>query len=442
MRLLIVTAWYAPFIHPRAHRWAALAEHWASQGHEVHVVCGRRRDCVKQLKINGVYVHRTGFDSLKEWVYYHLGTQNARGRVGLKPQRPGPASRLAAWFYRNVWKNLSFPDDAVLWYFPAKKRAAQLLTQHSFDALITVSLPFTGHLVGLFLKKKHPDLTWLADIGDPFSFSPNPQNNRFFFEKTNRHLERRVLQTADRAIVTSEALLRKYQAALGHQAVAKMHVIPPVLTNSPAIENPEPRTPKPETRLAFLGALYAPVRTPDALLHLLAQIRTQYPDLYRRLEVHFYGEIFPEFFEKLNAEPSVRLHGLCSRAATWAAMQQADILLNIGNTTDFQLPSKAVDYLATGCPVLNLSYVECDPFAQFLEKEMPDKSLIFNLKVKNDRVGEEDVRRCAEWLGAEKMPVGKGDLERRIAQFGVEQIGADYLRFAQRTAKHQFHGRA
>jgi len=438
VRLLIVTAWYAPFIHPRAHRWAALAEHWAAQGHEVHVVCGRRRDCAKGLKVNGVYVHRTGFDSLKEWVYYHFGSQNARGRVGALPQKPTFASRIAAWLYRAVWKNLCFPDDAALWYFPAKKRAAQLFAAQPFDVLISVSLPFSGHLVGLFLKKKHPRLTWLADIGDPFSFSPNPQNNLFWFEKINRRLERRVLQTADRCIVTCEALLHKYQHELGQQAVKKMYVIPPLLTNSLAAEQHETRNTKHETRIAFFGALYAPVRTPDALLHLLTQIRLHHPDLYERSEIHFYGEIFPEFFEKLNAESCIRLHGLCSREAAWAAIQQADILLNIGNTTDFQLPSKAVDYLASGKPVLNLSYTERDPFAQFLEKEMPDKSLIFNLKVKNGRVGEQEARRCAEWLGAEKTPVGKEDLERRIAQFSVEKIGEDYLHLAQRTAEHQF----
>lgn len=379
--------------------------------------------------MNGVHVHRTGFDSLKEVFYHAFGSNTARGRVGVLPQKTALAGRIAAWLYRLVWRNICFPDDACLWYFPAKKRASQLLERHTFDALITVSLPFTGHLIGLFLKKRYPDITWLTDIGDPFSFSPNPLNNSFLFQKINQRLERRVLETADCSIVTDEAMRQKYRTELGRQAVEKMQVIPPVLTNiglrtSPLIAHRSPLI------VAYFGALYAPVRTPDALLDLLAQTFALYPDLRSQLEVHFYGEIFPEFFEKLIAEPSVRLHGLCSREAAWAAMQEADILLNIGNTTDFQLPSKAVDYLAAGKPVLNLSHTEHDLFADFLEKNIPNKSLILNLKVESGRAGEEAVRRWLEWLGAEKTPVSREDLERRLEPFRVEQVAADYLCWA------------
>jgi len=76
-RLLIITAWYHPFIHPRAHRWTALAEYWAAQGAEVHVVCARRRDCPRESVVNGVQVHQVGFDSLKEVFYYWFGSARA-----------------------------------------------------------------------------------------------------------------------------------------------------------------------------------------------------------------------------------------------------------------------------------------------------------------------------------------------------------------------------
>lgn len=385
--------------------------------------------------MNGVRIHRTGFDSLKEVFYWAFGDSSARGRVGTEPKKPTLASDLAAWFYRTTWKKLCFPDDACLWFFPARKRAAQLLERHTFDALITVSLPFTGHLIGLFLKKRYPNITWLTDIGDPFSFSPNPLNNSFLFQKLNRRLERRVLETADHSIVTVEAMRRRYRTELGDRAVEKMHVIPPLLTAVHAVSNFQLPNPNPKLVIGFFGALYAPVRTPYALLDFLRKTFTLYPMLRDQLEVHFYGEIFPEFFEALTAEPCVRLHGLCSREAAWAAMQQADILLNIGNATDFQLPSKAVDYLATGRPVLNLSYTRYDPFADFLEKNIPDKSLIFNLKADKDGVGESEVRRWLAWLGAEKTPVQREDLERRLVPFRVEQVAAEYLsRAASRNA--------
>ncbi|HRI59616.1 MAG TPA: hypothetical protein PK228_07830, partial [Saprospiraceae bacterium] len=127
MKILIVTAWYHPFIHPRAHRWTALAEHWVSEGHEVHVLTARHRDCPDTSVVNGVRVRRVGFDSLKEAVYYYFGGKNPRGRVGAVPQKPGWLTRLAGWVYNTFWKNIYFPDDACLWYFPAKKKTREIL---------------------------------------------------------------------------------------------------------------------------------------------------------------------------------------------------------------------------------------------------------------------------------------------------------------------------
>ncbi len=472
LKILIATAWYSPFIHPRAHRWTAIAEHWAKEGHEVHVLTARLRERRSDELVQAVQVHRVGFDSLKEWVYYLLGSRQARGRVGVKPVKPSLLAKFGAWAYKRVWKNLYFPDDACLWYFPAKRKLRQLLHQESFDVLITVSLPFTGHLLGLAARKmasfhsilptsspKNP--FWLADIGDPFSFQASRPNNLFFYGHKNHRLERKILETADAVTVTTEATLCLYRSQFGEKAVAKMSVIPPLYTPCPPTTPPTPsyalasagknpplhqyppptlwlrrvKIPQsPITKLGYFGALYAPTRTPDALLDLLQQTFAVHPEWRNRIEVHFYGEVFPEFFDQLNAEPSIQLHGLCSREAVQIAMQEMDILLNIGNTTDFQLPSKAVDYLAAGKPVLNLSYVERDPFAGLFQ----GNPLFFNLKVESGRVGNTELRRWLDWLETEKPSFDKAAVGERIKRHLVEQVADGYLRLLSINSKCLF----
>ena len=432
MKILIITAWYAPFIHPRAHRWTAVAEHWVGEGHEVHVLTARLREADKNEFLQGVSVHRVGFDSLKEWVYFRLGSRGARGRVGVKPSKPSLSIKLVSWVYKTVWKNLFFPDDACVWYFPAKRKLRQLLENEHFDAVISVSLPFTGHLLGLLTFRKFQTFgklkpIWLADIGDPFSFQAKPPNNSFLYGNINRRLERKVLETADAVTVTTEATLNKYREQFGANAVKNMHVTPPLLTTSPHTPNPPithpPITHPPITQLGYFGALYAPTRTPDAFLDLLAQTFWLRPELRGHLEIHFYGEIFPEFYEPLNAEPSIRLHGLCSREATRAAMQAMDILLNIGNSTDFQLPSKVADYLAAGKPILNLSYVENDPVAGFFK----GNPMFFSLKIENGRVNNPELQRWLEWLECEKPNLSEVEIEALVAPFLVDRIAKQYL---------------
>ena len=57
-----------------------------------------------------------------------------------------------------TWKKIYWPDYACLWYFAGKKVTKKLLRQKNYDAVISVSLPFTSHLVGLWIKKHHPKI--------------------------------------------------------------------------------------------------------------------------------------------------------------------------------------------------------------------------------------------------------------------------------------------
>lgn len=393
------------------------------------MLTARHRDCADEAMTNGVRVYRAGFDSLKEVAYFYFGSKNARGRIGAEVRKPGFFARLTAWIYNVLWKKIYFPDDACLWYFPAKNKARQLLEREKFDALITVSLPFTGHLIGLRLRnlKDFVNLRsiWLADVGDPFSIQAKPLNNSFLYGKISRRLERKVLENADAVTVTTAFTLQKYREQFGEKAVRKMVVVPPLLHPVPSLarrQSPIGQRP-PAIKIGYFGALYAPVRTPDAFLDLLEKSFALRPELRERLEVHFYGEIFPEFFEKLSAQPAVRLHGLRSREEVQKAMHDMDILLNIGNSTDFQLPSKAVEYLAAGKPILNLSYVERDPFVAFFE----DNALVFNLKVEKGKVGDAGIRRWLAWLEEEKKLPDAVELERRTSLYKLATIASRYL---------------
>ncbi len=423
MKVLIVTAWYHPFIHPRAHRWTAVAKYWAAKGHEVHVLTARVGDAPKSAMLDGVQVHRIGFDSLKEWLYHIFRVKNGRGRVGAPPSKSGALLRVLEWGYKAIWKNLFFPDDACIWCFPAKRKMSQLLEKEQFDAIITVSLPFTDHLLGLAAKKKHPALFWLADIGDPFSIQAKAPNNSWLYKRKNLQFERKVLEIADAVTVTTAATIKAYEKLFGAGITQKMSVIPPLFSlPAPFTRNEHLRK---GINLGYFGALYAPTRTPDALLLLLDKVFTLRPDLQEELTVHFYGEIFPEFYEQLTKSTSIhiQLHGLRSRSETWAAMQSMDILVNIGNTTDFQLPSKAVEYLAAGKSILNLSYVEDDPFAQFFE----GNGLVFNLLVRDGAITEEQVLGFLDWLESLKTVTDRDALAEKVRPFLVGSIADKYL---------------
>lgn len=49
------------------------------------------------------------------------------------------------------------------------------------------------------------------------------------------------------------------------------------------------------------------------------------------------------------------------------AMKEANILVNIGNNTSYQLPSKVVEYASTGKAILNLVKTESDSSIPFFD---------------------------------------------------------------------------
>ena len=52
----------------------------------------------------------------------------------------------------------------MLWYFSVRMKIKNI---PDYDLLISVSLPFTSHLVAYTLNKKR-GTRWIMDIGDPF----------------------------------------------------------------------------------------------------------------------------------------------------------------------------------------------------------------------------------------------------------------------------------
>lgn len=352
--------------------------------------------------------------------------QGARGRTGKALQAPSWSLRCATWCYKIFWKNIFFPDDACIWYFFARKKAFQLLDNQHFDAVVTVSLPFTGQLLGLALKRRWPRLRWLSDIGDPFAFTAFPLNNQHLYGRWNRRLEKSALTIADVAVVTTPHTATQYEKHYGQTVREKIKVIPPLLHPLPAVSSKRPFRADGKCRIGYFGALYAPVRTPDVLLRLIyntLQTRPQWTDL---LEVHFYGDIFPEFYDALRACPVVRLHGLQERNVAQTAMRDMDFLLNIGNQTEFQLPGKAVEYWAAAKPIINISYTHPDPFADFLN----DHPAVFHLRVQNGHITENDFDL---WLGllergAPVLP-DAGCLQEAVQPFSLPFIAADYLQY-------------
>lgn len=370
MRLLIVIAQYYPALNPNVYRWGAIARYWSRQGHEVHILCTRRHGCPDEAVMEGVIVHRSGQNSLLDAIYNITKTKKRRGEAGGdSPKRKGRLRLLLEKIADYTWRYLYWPDGRCLWYLPACKTIKRLLRQNQFDALISVGLPFTAHLIGQYAKNLHPKLPWLMDVEDPFCFSDAFfVNNFFLYRRLNVWAERNAFARADAIALTAANALERYRALFPESALKMQLTLPLFDLNLP--KRSEPLNNDGKIRLAYFGAFYRNIRTPDVFLAMLNQVVQDDPVWKDRLEVHFWGEIDaifqPAFDACLTLHNNIIQHGLAPRDVLAAAIPAMDFLVSIGNTTDYHLPSKCVDYMASGKPIIHLSYTDSDPFTIFL----------------------------------------------------------------------------
>jgi len=382
---MIISFHYFPSVSPRAFRWTTLAEHWSKAGHHVEVICSRTPHMERFERINGVHIHRVGgsfVERAKTFINPSGGISTLNNETDTVTDQAVvgkmPLLGIAKRVHDITWKKVYWPDYACLWYFPALKQAATLLRQRHYNVMISVSLPFTGHVVGVRAHSIQPEARWIVDAGDPFCYlEDTPTNNHFLYRRLNYSMERAVFRKSDAVVVTTEPTLTTY-AALFPESASKIHVIPPLATNSQGNDKAGPLWQgRDKIRLLYVGTLYHGIRNPGFLLQLFRKLLET--GLSERVELHFVGRLHDSetYFEPYRSliGHNIFLHGLVDHDRARRAMKEADVLVNIGNNTPYQLPSKIVEYASAGKPILNLIKSDRDSSVSFLRPHPASLSL-------------------------------------------------------------------
>lgn len=340
----------------------------------MHVVASAEADSPAEELRAGVRVFRRG-TGIAAWLRHTLldGPQEPSGaaRHAMGIVAPKVAGTILKRCYDMTWKRVWWPDRACLWYLPAVRFARELLTRNRYDALVTSSHPFTCHVVGHVLKRLVPDLPWLVDIGDPFSFAREmPLNNRLLYGFLNRAVERKVLRLADRVVVTNHRTVERYSETFGPWVDSKTRVIGPAIPNAVLSEKVSTfALSKGYVDIVFSGNLLNPVRRPQELMRWIAKLVRAWPKEEVPLRFHFMGDSAQDL-RRIAAtaavEDVVECHGKLDRHEALAAIRASHVLLNCGNVTDYQLPSKVYEYMAAGKPIINVVFNERDPSIEAL----------------------------------------------------------------------------
>jgi glycosyltransferase involved in cell wall biosynthesis len=430
MRILIVSHSYRPHVSPRALRWSAIAEYWARQGHDVDVIAAWLPGMIREESMDGVRVWRVG-GSLSERLRNRLRDTD---RLDKRPNgdKTSAGSSLRAGVRRMLrfghdltWKNLYWPDCSCLWYFPAVRKARTVVPRNDYDVLITSSHPFTGHLIGLQIKKQFASLPWIVDVGDPFCFEQiKPTNNLLLYNRLNDIAEEKVFEAADGISVTNDVTEEIY-AELFPNCASRIRVIPPLLRTDVECTSSKKLFPQDGLlRLSFIGRLHEKIRAPDCLLSTFQKLLKT--EIGQRLQLHFFGplsrcEHFFTAYESLIGK-QLFLHGPVSHETARQVMEETDFLVNLGNWTNYQLPSKVVEYANSGKPILNFASISEDSSARFFATHPLALCLLFQ---PNHSLGDDQLARLVQFLETSHRSE-PGQIEQWCQPFHIQDISRSY----------------
>lgn len=349
--ILIVTHQFVPHQSPRTTRWKLLYDELIESGFNVTVLTGT-------LQTN------------EDPNIKYIGNRKASGIVkNLRTQSnivqnssyKNYLFKLLKKIYRFFYKFFAWPDYTMFWVFSIWKNRKKI--DFDYDAIISVSLPFSSH-VAAYIINKEKRKKWIMDIGDPFSLKSNAfENNKYFYKSLNYYFENKFFKMADQIVFTHK------DASLEHKEFfnisnEKIEIGNPISAFSKNIfqnsktynYNIEP------IKIGYFGILTKGVRSPDEVLKYFQNLDYVFhwytnPDSKNMILQNNIDQNKHLFFDMVSRDEALELMGTSFHC-----------LLSIGNLNPSQLPSKVIEYISTGKPVIHFAEIANDPVIKISEK--------------------------------------------------------------------------
>lgn len=253
--------------------------------------------------------------------------------------------------YNVLLSTYAFPTRHRWRLHKYEKMLCELNKIKHIDCIISASGWPCTHLAAYSYKKKSKSVKWITYTLDPFTDNPILYKNILFKgrrRKRNYESEKKIYDTADYNIFTPE--LFKLAISKYRQPEYKTKCFPYILTKFDGLVNRSAHYQSQINMVAvYAGSLNKSVRNPEKMLCLFSQI----PEV--KLELYYSGDC-DDIIKHYHSE-NIKVKGLLPRELYVEKIcNDADLLINIGNTNNLQSPSKFLELLSTGLPLINFYY--------------------------------------------------------------------------------------
>lgn len=310
--------------------------------------------------------------------------------IPIERVRAAEMVRLEAWRRRNStalagfwWKFRVFLKNVraliFLWIWPFNSpinfwllyhKGKKIIKSEKIDTVVSVYAPFNTILAGHFLKKKYPNIKFVAYFLDSLSggFSPRLTSQKWII-KQGRQWERFILNNADSVFIMKAHEKHHCMHNSGEAYFSKIKVL-----DIPLIENDRCTAKsysensyfsKDYINFVYLGSLKKNIKNPEWFIQ--AYLSANLPGVMLRF-IGILGDcekLINEACEKFPERVSV--HPPVPHCDAIEILKSADVLLNIGSENSCQIPCKIFEYISTGKPIVSTFSSKEEPSIPYLK---------------------------------------------------------------------------
>jgi hypothetical protein len=252
------------------------------------------------------------------------------------------------------------------WPFAAARQFEQINQEAHYQVMMSRVMPPNGHLAGWLIKRRHPDVRWIAYFSDPVWNSPflklslrndGSHRPRWLLMKLFGIPAKWALRRADRLMFNNERLAR-YVLGRQYEALRDKVLLVPY-GHEGVHARPAPARGDGKLRLTHVGQIYGD-RTLGALVDGAELLQKKAPALFDRLSIRQVGFVCEAERQRVANSPAAAAFTLVEQVPydeSIEEMYQADWLAVIDPVfddprKDLYIPGKIYDYLATGRPIV------------------------------------------------------------------------------------------
>jgi glycosyltransferase involved in cell wall biosynthesis len=361
-KLLIITYYWPPSSGAGVQRWLKFSKYLPELGWEPIILTVDPEFAAYPVTDNSltkdfppsVKVHKT------RTIDYFSFYKKDKTKIPIAGFANSVDNTLIGKIQRFVRGNFFIPDPRKGWNKFAFNKACELIESEGIKYVITTSPPHSSQLIGLKIRKKYPEVKWIADLRDPWTniyyydqFYPT-----FISKAIDRRFEKQVLKSADRIITVGKSLKNHFSEKLTG-IKNKIDVVPNGFDEDD-FAGLTASTPRRFT-LSYIGTLSDSYPV-DGLLEALVELRKSGLDFILR----FVGTVSPKqkklLLSKLYEQELEFIPYVDHEAAIKYMLNTTLLLLIIPDHKSNKsiITGKIFEYIATGKPVICLGPVDGD----------------------------------------------------------------------------------